>query len=210
MIRLMQATLLRRPACGAGHGTTARRGALRVAVAAQKLDAVEPIRMPYRVARRRARGDLAGVVEALVGPAGRAIRRQTHGVELDRDVGDVERDGLPVRDRLTESDAFVHVGRHVVEDGLGRSNGERSTRGVPGARTRRRPRIGRAQGAPAPSLTPASLRVPVPAARTPMAGASSKPTPVSFASTMKSAGPRPSRSAAATKARRRRRAGPAT
>ena len=66
--------------------------------------------------------------------AGGAVGRQAHALDLDRDVGDHERDRLAVADRLAEGLALVDVRDHVVEHCLGGADRHRA----PGDRGRRR------------------------------------------------------------------------
>src|SRR3984957_9961734 len=71
---------------------------------------------------------LAREARAVIGAAGGAIGQQAHALELDADVGDPERDGLAVGDRLAEGGALVDVGDDVVEHGLRGADGERAPR----------------------------------------------------------------------------------
>ena len=60
--------------------------------------------MPLVAQQAAGERGLAGEVVALVGAARGAVGGQAHALELDRDVGDVERDRLAVGDRLAEGD----------------------------------------------------------------------------------------------------------
>ena len=116
---------------------------------------------------------LAREVDAPVGARGGPLGDEPQPVELDRDVGDHERDRLAVGDRLAERDALLDVGAHVVEHRLRRcrrpartSRAGRARRSsAVNLRARRRP----AARSPAASR-PRSITRPVAAARTPIAG----------------------------------------
>src|SRR4051794_38412484 len=75
---------------------------LHVAVATEQLDAVEADLHALLGAQPPRQGDLAGRVLALGDPGRGLVGDQAHALELDGDVGDHERDGLAVRDRLAE------------------------------------------------------------------------------------------------------------
>ena len=63
---------------------------------------------------------------ALIGAAGRAVGRQAHPIELDRDVCHHERHRLAVGDRLAERRTLVDIGNHVIEHRLTGSNRQRA------------------------------------------------------------------------------------
>ena len=114
---------------------------------------------------------LARVRLALLGTRGGAQCREPGALEFDADVGDLERDRLPVTDRLAERLALVDVRDDVVEDGLA------------GAARERRPRDAREPDAlgevgvaawPTPARARSRARSrPTPAARSPIAGSDS-------------------------------------
>ena len=74
--------------------------------------------MPLSAHSRRASAASRAKRLALVGAAPRRAGGQAHALELDRDVGDRERDRLAVGDRLAERLALVDVRDDVVEHGL--------------------------------------------------------------------------------------------
>ena len=82
--------------------------------------------MPRSAHSRRASATSRANGESLVDAAGGAVRGQPHAVELDRDVGDRERDRLAVGDRLAERLALVDVRDHVVEHGLAGADRQRA------------------------------------------------------------------------------------
>ena len=145
---------------------------LGVAVAAEQLHAVRPDRIACSAHERARERRLADELAARLGEAGGAVGRQSHRLELDRDVGDHERDRLAVGDRLAERDPLVDVGA--------RRSRARPARCRPRARTSRAGRARRAHGKPQgqsrraarrrePRRRRASSR-PVAAARRPIAG----------------------------------------
>src|SRR5690606_11407587 len=86
------------------------------AVATEQLDTARAD--PGRVRRGEpARvGDDLGRVLAGAESAGGLPDREPERVELDRDVGDREGDGLSVSDRLAEGGALLDIGDHLVQD----------------------------------------------------------------------------------------------
>ena len=85
-----------------------------------------PIRMPWSAHSLAGERDLLGEVLAGGGAAGGLVGQQPHRLQLDRDVGDHERDRLAVGDRLAERLPLLDVRRHVVEHRLAGADRERA------------------------------------------------------------------------------------
>ena len=163
---------------------------LDVAVAAEQLHAVEADPHPLVGAELARERDLAGEVLAGGRAGGGLPGDQPHRLQLDRDVGDHERDRLPVGDRLAERLALLDVRRHVVEHGLAGADRERAPREPrePHALGVRRP-VGLARAArSAGTRTPSSASRVIEAARSPIAGSPSTVSPSVPPSTRNSAG----------------------
>ena len=131
-----------------------------------------PIFMPLLGTQLTGQPDLARRVLAGGHPACGLVGQQAHRLQLDRDVGDHERDGLTVGDGLAERLAHLDVRRHVVEHGLPGADGQGApgqsgqphALGVPGA-------VAPSEQGSRPARPPGRARSLVKdAARTPMGG----------------------------------------
>src|SRR5215208_3667034 len=98
---------------------------LRVTVAAEQLDAVQPDLHALVGAEALGQCGFAGERQPLVGASRPPPRDQAQPVEFDRDVGAHECHRLPVGDRLTECVTLLDIWHHVVEHRMSGSDRKR-------------------------------------------------------------------------------------